>query len=241
VLVNNNGRAKVESLESQPTTTITATGSATGQTQENFADYVDAGITMEISPSISASHYLRLDIYLKVSTFLGAAGGAIPPPRVERTLETVVNVPDGDTMVIGGIIIDNRSDARSQVPWLGDLPVIGRLFRRDTSTLDRTALYFFVTPHILHDEDFADLAEISYRKKLEAADTIGLSRMRMIDHDFGGDSDTVDLEGFDLPLYAKPVRGEVKANDVGLDPLSVHETLRAGREKASDAETGSEE
>ncbi|MFP6632331.1 MAG: hypothetical protein VCD16_06820, partial [Planctomycetota bacterium] len=93
---------------------------------------------------------------------------------------------------------------------------------------------FFVTPHIMHDEDFADLAEISYRKKLEAADTIGLDRMRMVDPDFGGDSDTIDLEGFDLPLYAKPQRGEVKASDVGMDPLSVHETLRKGREKAAE-------
>ena len=152
VLVNNNGSAKVEALSSQPTTQITNTGTV-GGTQENFNGYQDAGITMQISPSISASRYLRLDIFLNVSTFQGSFSGPIPPPKLERSVETTVNVPDGDTMVIGGIVIDTRSEDTDQVPGLGDLPIVGRLFRRDAETQDRTALYFFVTPHILQDAE----------------------------------------------------------------------------------------
>jgi hypothetical protein len=60
VLVNNNGSAQVESKDAQPTTQITATGGVSGQTQENFREYVEAGITLDISPTISASRYLRL-------------------------------------------------------------------------------------------------------------------------------------------------------------------------------------
>jgi general secretion pathway protein D len=229
VLVNNNGSAKVEALESQPTTQITNTGTV-GGTQENFNGYQDAGITMQISPSISASRYLRLDIFLNVSTFQGSFSGPIPPPKVERSVETTVNVPDGDTMVIGGIVIDNRSEDTDQVPGLGDLPIVGRLFRRDSDTQNRTALYFFVTPHILQDADFADLAEISYRRKLEAADTIGLDRMRLIESDFGTQEDagSVDLEGFDLPLYQRPTVGEeVDAAEIGKDPSEVMQALGA--------------
>ena len=129
---------------------------------------------MQISPSISASRYLRLGIFLEVSNFIGAVQGAIPPTRITRTLETSVNVPDGDTMVIGGIIVDNRTETEEQIPFLGDLPVIGRLFERKASTLDRTALYFFVTPHIMSDDAFGDLADFSYRKKLDAANTLSL-------------------------------------------------------------------
>tara|TARA_R110002072_G_scaffold36858_19_gene108296 strand:- start:455 stop:2881 length:2427 start_codon:yes stop_codon:yes gene_type:complete len=238
VLVNNNGRARVEALERQPTTTVTQTGGV-GGSQENFNDYQDAGITMEISPSISASNYLRLDLYLKVSTFQGSFSGSIPPPQLERTLETTVNVPDGDTMVIGGIVVDNRTDTRSQIPWVGNLPILGRLFGRDTNSRSRTALYFFVTPTILEDADFADLAELSYRKKLEAAENIGLDRMQRIDPKFGRTDDTgpVDLNGFDLPLYTSPTRGEVDGSQVGLDPIKVHGALMNGNAAPINANT----
>jgi len=221
VLVNNNGTAKVVSKDEQPTTTITATGGVGGQTQENFNKYEEAGITMQISPSISAAGYLRLDLFLEVSTFGArdaADGRAIPPPRLTRTLETSVNVPNGDTMVIGGIITDNKTESRTSVPFLGDLPFLGVLFRRDQDTADRITLYFFVTPHILRDKDFADLAQLSYEKKLQAADTIGADRIKIIDPQFGAsEKPGVRFEGFELPLYSSPPRGEVKPDDVGID------------------------
>ncbi|HVS09957.1 MAG TPA: secretin N-terminal domain-containing protein, partial [Planctomycetota bacterium] len=99
VLVNNNGSAEVRSTDSQPTTTITLGVQGAGA-QENFQGYQDAGITMQISPSISAGGYLRLDVFLEVSTFQGTFSGPIPPPKLTRTIHTVVNVPDGDTMVV---------------------------------------------------------------------------------------------------------------------------------------------
>ncbi|MEM9803624.1 MAG: type II and III secretion system protein, partial [Planctomycetota bacterium] len=203
-------------------------GVGAGQTQENFAGYEEAGITLEISPSISASRYLRLDVFLEVSTFIGSVQGAIPPPRVTRTIETQINVPDGATMVIGGIVIDNQSDTRTQVPWLGDIPILGRLFSRETGNRDRTVLYFFVTPHILEDTEFADLAEISFQKKLEAAREIGLDRIQKVDPTFGVADEfgsSISLEGFDLPLYTAPARGITDGRDVGITPYEATRLL----------------
>jgi general secretion pathway protein D len=228
VLVNNNSVATVSTLDEQPTTTVTLGGGVAGQTQENFSGYQEAGITMEISPSISASRYLRLDVFLEVSTFIGAVQGAVPPPRLTRTIETQVNVPDGATMVIGGIVVDNESDTRTQIPVLGDLPIIGRLFSRETSNRDRTVLYFFVTPHIMQDTEFADLAAISFEKKLEAAEQIGMDRVRKIDPAFGAQDNSgsdVNLEGFDLPLYSAPVRGETDGSNVGITPFEAASML----------------
>lgn len=231
VLVNNNSIARVSTLDEQPTTTVTQSGGVGGAgTQENFADYVEAGITMEISPSISASRYLRLGVFLEVSTFIGAVQGAIPPPRITRTIETQINVPDGATMVIGGIVVDNESQTTNQVPLLGDIPILGRLFRRDTTNEQRTVLYFFVTPHILHDKDFADLAEISFRKKLDAGKFIGLDRIRTVDPGFGLDSKTgspITLEEFDLPLYSEAVRGESSGEELGLSPADAAKKLNS--------------
>lgn len=226
VLVNNNGSAKVISKDEQPTTTITATGGNGGQTQENFNQYVAAGITMQISPTISASRYLRLKISLEVSNFLGSVSGSIPPPKTTRTIDTTVNVPDGDTMVIGGIVTDNKGHTRNGVPWLSDIPILGFLFRRDSDSQSKTTLYFFVTPHIMHDRDFADLAEVSYQKKLEAADTIGADRIRVVDPSFGKPNKGVDLRGFEVPLYRSPVRGEVGGSSVGLDETRVDSLMK---------------
>ena len=217
VLVNNNGRAQVKTLDERPTETQNIQGS-TGFSDRSFGGYEPAGITLTISPSISASRYLRMDIMLEVSTFRGAGTVSTPPPRVTRLLETSVNVPDGDTMVIGGIITDDATETRTSTPFLGDIPLLGWLFRRDSDMNARTTLYFFVTPHIMQDTDFADLAEISYRKKLEAAEVIGRERVRVVDPKFGRSQDEVDFEGFQVPLYRSPERGEVDAEAIGLTP-----------------------
>lgn len=236
ILVNNNGSATISTLDEEPFTQVTAFGGAGGgQTQENFQGYQNAGITLIISPSISASRYLRLGIELEVSNFGEKQSASIPPPRVTRRLVTSVNVPDGDTMVIGGVITNNTSQVSRKTPFLGDLPLIGRLFRRDTDTERKRTLYFFVTPHILSDRDFADLAEISYRKKLEASDVIGADRVRMIDADFGRRSTEPELESFEVPLYRVPSSGQVRPEDVGLDPIRRAELLRENRNASQPA------
>lgn len=229
VLVNNNGSATVTALESQPTQT--STQAAAGGSQTGFGGYQDAGITMQISPSISEAGYLRLDVSLEVSNFTGSFSGGIPPPKTTRTVVTSVNVPDGDTMVIGGIISDNKSEDRTGVPLLSDIPLLGILFRRDSDSLRQTTLYFFVTPHILEDKNFADLAEMSYKIKLRAAEEIGASRVRMIDPDFDSAGEKVDLKPFDLPLYRSPAPGEVDPQDVGLDPVERERLLEQQKQQ----------
>jgi general secretion pathway protein D len=241
VLVNNNGSAQVESKDAQPTTQITATGGVSGQTQENFREYVEAGITLDISPTISASRYLRLNINLEVSTFVGAVNGAIPPPKLTRKLNTVVNVPDGDTMVIGGIITDNKGRTRRSLPWIGDIPVLGYLFSDTEDSQSKTTLYFFVTPHIMRDRDFADLAKYSFERKMGAADAIGADRIRLVDPSFGQKEEGVDLRGFEVPLYRGPSRGEVKGESVGLDAVKVEEMLDSKAQNAKPQDAKPEE
>lgn len=232
LLVNNNGSATVESLDSNPTQNVTQ--AAAGGSQAGFGGYEDAGVTLTISPSISASGYLRLNVSLVISTFTGSSSNPnVPPPKTTRTITTTINVPDGDTMVIGGIITEADTKDNSRVPWLGDIPLLGRLFRRDSDSSTKTTLYFFVTPHILEDENFADLAEISYRAKLDAAETIGAGRVKQIDPSFMRSGDQVDLAPFELPLYRSPRTGNVSAGEVGLDPDATNEMI----EQASEAKS----
>jgi hypothetical protein len=129
-------------------------------------------------------------------------------------------------MVIGGIIVDNKNTEKDQVPFLGNIPLLGVLFRREKETQDRTTLYFFVTPHIMHDREFADLAAYSYRKKLEAAETIGAGRVRIIDPSFGDQDEVQDLlDGFKLPKYQAPGGGEVDQSFLGIDDEKASELI----------------
>jgi general secretion pathway protein D len=233
ILVSNNGGAFVETKDEQPTTNLTTSGaSVSGFAQETFGGYQEAGITLSISPTISASRYLRLNISLQISNFLGAVSGPIPPPRLTRLVETTVNVPDGATMVLGGIIVDNLVEATEKIPFLGDLPVLGPLFRITEETKERTSLYFFVTPHIMRDREFADLADYSYQKKLEAADSIGAHRIRLIDESFGEET---GIPGFDVPLFQGPGSGEVDEGEIGIDLEDIGPMLDADNETEAPA------
>jgi hypothetical protein len=86
-----------------------------------------------------------------------------------------------------------------------------------------------VTPHILRDPDFADLSEISYRKKLSAAEIMGKDRVRMVDPDFGASDSVIDFGSFQVPLYRAEEGGEVDPAELGLDPLRREELLRGAR------------
>ena len=234
ILVSNNGGAFVETKDEQPTTNLTTSGAnVSGFAQETFGGYQEAGITLSISPTISASRYLRLNISLRISNFLGTVSGPIPPPRLTRLVETTVNVPDGATMVLGGIIVDNLVEAEEKVPFLGDLPVLGPLFRVSEETKERTSLYFFVTPHIMRDREFADLADYSYQKKLEAADSIGADRIRLIDENFGSEE---GIPGFEVPLFQGPSSGEVDEGEIGIDLNDIAPMLESGKDSQANRE-----
>jgi general secretion pathway protein D len=181
VLVNNNETAVVTTEEERPTQTQ---NQGTATTQSGVGAPRNAGITLEISPTISVNNYLRLNISLEVSRFVGAfdpnsvTGGGIV---LRRSLSTQVTMPNVATMVIGGVIEDSESYSDGGVPFLKDLPLIGFLFRRSESTSNKTNLYFFVTPTILDEDDFSDLHHVSLNRKLEAQDYIGERRLRIID------------------------------------------------------------
>lgn len=206
VLVNDNEKANIKTKDERPSFTVSQ---GINSDQTSFNEYIEAGIQLEISPSISAGNYLRLTMKLEVSAFL--PGSTDPPPRTTRELETAVTLPDGHTMVIGGIVKDDQRSNSDRLPWLGEFPIIGWLFRNDSDTDDRTNLYVFITPHIVSD-DFATLDDLSYKKKKEMEALNG--KIYLVDEDWDRDNaDTRILDAavagvFDMPSYASPQSGE---------------------------------
>lgn len=183
VLVSNNKQASVVRTDEVPYTTTTQ-----GQVgiQENV-EFAEAGITLDITPSISSSNFLRLSISLEVSSFRGDAVGNLPPPSTSSRIVTEVLVPDGATMWIGGIIQDNGLEGSTGVPFLSEIPVIGILFGSQSRSESKTTLFFFCTPKIINE--FDELAALSGDAKAKASETIGLDRLRVIDPTYGRDTD----------------------------------------------------
>ena len=207
ILTNDNEQAIIKALDNEPTFSFNQ-GQNTDST--TFDDYVEAGITLEISPSISAGNYLKLQVKITVSDFDDTSDTS-PPPKSEREVSTAVTIPDGHTMIIGGVMTDDQTQVENKVPFLGDLPLVGWLFRSTSETQRKVNLYVFITPHIIGD-DFANLDTISYRKKKEVQALNG--DVMLIDPDFeytNADRSVIDAGAnwiFEIPSYAEPDTGE---------------------------------
>ncbi|MDP1662242.1 MAG: hypothetical protein Q8L55_10040, partial [Phycisphaerales bacterium] len=131
----------------------TATDTSTTQTVQ----YLDTGVQLFVRPFVSKTGDIRMEIKPQVSTAdtkeIKAAGGGTVTVPDEVTQEVVTNimVPDGMTVVIGGLFTETTIAGRSQIPGLGDLPIIGAAFRGNTDKTTRDEIIFLVTPTIVSD------------------------------------------------------------------------------------------
>ena len=132
----------------------------------------DIGVTLRVTPQITEGDSLRLEIFQEITDFndaLTEAAGFDPnqtgPALSNRRVENVVVAKDGSTVVIGGLIRDRYSDNTTKVPWLGDIPVLGWLFKSSSTSLQKTNLLIFLTPHIIRSP--ADLEKASIGKREE--------------------------------------------------------------------------
>jgi general secretion pathway protein D len=216
LLTNDNQEASISTVEQTSYSTAVTTQTSTTQSFEN----VEAGISLTISPTISAGNYLRLRVKIEVSNFTPASSGieGAPPDITKREIETPVTLPDNHTAILGGLVSNITLESESKVPWFGDLPLIGWLFR-STSEEDRDRyLYVFITPHII-DTDFALLDEISASRKRDIERLNGelgsLTGALEPNAAFGvGGREALDpgVSGvFEIPAVAHPVSGDVTA------------------------------
>jgi general secretion pathway protein D len=171
ILVNDNEPGLIEATD---TTYVTKTTGAVVegsmgvvQTGVDYQGY-DAGITLEIVPHISRGDLLRLDINLERSDF-GTITGERPPDTTTNLVDTTVTVPDGSTIILGGLLKLNQSKGGTKVPILGDIPLLGVLFRSTSNSDLQRHMYVFVKAEIIRpdDKEFVggDLQRISDRNR----------------------------------------------------------------------------
>ena len=124
--------------------------------------YKDVGIELKITPHIGTKDIVRLDLYLKV-TKVAENTEADKPSTTVRETSTSVSVKDGSTIVIGGLIRNNKTETIHKVPILGDIPVLGFLFSRREYTTERRNLMLFITPHVVREAD--NMKKLTTEKK----------------------------------------------------------------------------
>jgi len=126
----------------------------------------DVGIILRLTPDILEDSRVQLDVYQEISSVIETAqssgGQTLGPTTNKRSASTTVVVRDGRTVVIGGLIRDNLITVDRKVPLLGDIPLLGWLFRFSSKRVEKTNLMIFLTPHIVLDEQ--KLEEIRIKK-----------------------------------------------------------------------------
>lgn len=128
-------------------------------------DYQDVALTLRITPQINASGLVQLELDVKVEDLKPGAGDSRTPTTTKREAKTVVVAEDQQTIVIGGLVRDVENEGVVKVPFLGDIPILGRLFRRSQTTLTKQNLVIVLTPYIIDSSE--DLHRIKEAKMEE--------------------------------------------------------------------------
>ncbi len=171
ILVNDNAVGFINSIAEEPTT---QTNQGETTTTTSFAGFVEAGTQFAITPHISENDYLRIEYQITLNSFgTKPTDPSIPPPRNTSSIQSEATVPNGFSIVVGGLQTTDESENVDKVPILGDIPLLGWAFRNTRIEKQYKTTYLFITPHIMENEDFSDLKQVSETalKEIEANGT----------------------------------------------------------------------
>ena len=153
-----NEMAVLEVIDQFPVVNVTAgTANTTGGSS---VSYTNVGVKLHVTPHISANNSVLLKVQPEVSNFTGdksfnVAGFPLDVPTFSsRTIDTTVLIPSGHTLVLGGLVSDSLAKSEAKVPFLGDVPGLGHLFRNNKGERKKNNLIIFITPTIVQDSDF---------------------------------------------------------------------------------------
>jgi general secretion pathway protein D len=157
ILTTDNEEAEIKVGENVPY--ITSQNTTTANQDYTNYEYKDVGVTLKITPQINQENVVRLEVFVEVIKLKNEtlALATNTPTTFTRKAQTTVIVQNGNTLVMGGIIGDDVEDTSNKVPWLGEIPVLGWLFKSEGQNVKRVNLYIFLTPRIIKNPAEADV------------------------------------------------------------------------------------
>jgi general secretion pathway protein D len=182
ILTSDNKEAEIFVGENVPLLSST-TLSSTGLSQQSI-ERKDTGITLKITPQITEGEYIKLDIYQEISAVKANKGQATDLVTTKRSAKTSVVVKDTDSVVIGGLIQTRDEDIVNKIPFLGDIPLLGYLFKTKSTERTKTNLMILLTPRIIRDA--ADMQAVSERQKRRFEGTVSVDKPINLDKELEG-------------------------------------------------------
>ena len=168
-------KARILIGDKVPVITNTVTPVSTGSSVvTGSVQYLDVGIKLEVEPRVYLEGDVGIKLNLEVSNIVkqigdGSANSTLAYQIGTRNASTTLRLRDGETQVLGGLIGDQERNAADKVPGLGQLPVLGRLFRSDSGTSTKTEIVLSITPHIVRG---AGVAESRYRDVFSGSEAV---------------------------------------------------------------------
>ncbi|HLO99640.1 MAG TPA: secretin N-terminal domain-containing protein, partial [Fimbriimonas sp.] len=157
IFTSNNTQAEINISQSIPYVVSSRTDN-NGNLLYNY-DFQDVGIVLTVTPRITANGYVTMDINQTANDLQGYTSFNAPIIN-QREADTVVSVKNGETIILGGIIRSSVTATTNKIPILGDIPILGQLFKSSSKESKRTELLVLLTPRIVKDEvDARDLAD----------------------------------------------------------------------------------
>lgn len=129
----------------------TTTDGINGRTQN--VQYRQTGIEVRVTPTVNAQGVVIMNIEQNISDEVESSGGIASPTILRRELNTEVVVDSGTTVLLGGLILDNKSNSNVRVPGAGNIPILGNLFKRQSKASSKTELVLLVTPKVIERND----------------------------------------------------------------------------------------
>ena len=168
ILTSDNEEAEIVVGENVPFISKRERDLTTTNTVLSSIERTDVGITLRITPQVTEGNYVKLNIFQEISAVKDASDEiltTVGPSTTKRSTRTSVTVLDGSTVVIGGLMQEREEDGITKMPLLGDIPVLGWLFKSRSKTKTKTNLLVFLSPHVVSDAPrLAKLTEEKHRQ-----------------------------------------------------------------------------
>ncbi|MDR2756500.1 MAG: hypothetical protein LBC20_12415, partial [Planctomycetaceae bacterium] len=159
LLINDNEEGRLQSVQSIPYTSV---NSSQVVQSTSLGGNQDAGTTIIVTPHIGDSEQLQLEFAVEFSNFGSSATNTnLPPPRHIDQVSSVVTIPDGYTVIVGGLNRHDIESGRTGLPFLDKIPILKYLASTENDNKKNTSLFVFLKPIILRDDKFKDLKYLS--------------------------------------------------------------------------------
>ena len=142
----------------------------------NSVQYQNTGVLLQVTPRVNSTGLVTLDIDQEVSEVAPTTSSTINSPTIDdRHINTSVIVRDGQTIALGGLILENRSDTKSGIPILSSIPLIGPLFRNTSRSNGRTELLVLLSPKVVRNPMDAQQMTDDLRERMRTLKPLNIS------------------------------------------------------------------